>query len=110
MTVMLLNPQLDLLKKDYVLIQACKKASSYIRNHNWYSDTLELDRVAFDLPYLLGEIKERLKTPVQWCSAPLRIVPAPGVATRINASSRSICRSSGLSCSKAIRITRLSPK
>jgi len=39
MTVSRLEPQLELLTQEYVLVQAWKKAASYIRQHNWYADT-----------------------------------------------------------------------
>ncbi len=34
-----LEPRLDLLREEYVLVQAFKKTASYIRYHRWYSDT-----------------------------------------------------------------------
>ncbi len=45
-----LFPSLDLVTQEYVLVQAWKKSASYIRHHNWFSDTLELDRAAANLP------------------------------------------------------------
>jgi hypothetical protein len=72
-----LFPDLHLLTQDYVLVQAWKKTSTHIRQHNWYSDTLELDRAAVNLPQFLGDLAERLKNPEQWRNDPLRIVPAP---------------------------------
>jgi hypothetical protein len=77
MPVKTLFPSLDLLRQEYVLVQAWKKTASHIRNHNWYSDTLALDRAALDLPYFLGEVKELLERPDQWRGDPLRLVPAP---------------------------------
>ena len=44
MSTDVLEPRLDLLRQEYVLVQAWKKTASYIRYHNWFSDTLELDR------------------------------------------------------------------
>jgi hypothetical protein len=38
----LLEPQIELLTKEYVLVQAWKTTAPYIRSHNWYSDTLAL--------------------------------------------------------------------
>jgi len=35
-----LQPNRDLLRKEYVLVQAWKKTAAYIRYHNWFSDTL----------------------------------------------------------------------
>ena len=72
-----LEPSLELLREEYVLVQAWKKTASYIRYHNWFSDTLDLDRVAVNLPSFLGEVRERLLSPEGWRNDPLRIVPAP---------------------------------
>ena len=72
-----LKPQLELLREEYVLVQAWKKTASYIRYHNWYSDTLALDRVAVNLRTFIGELRERLQSPESWQNDPLRIVPAP---------------------------------
>ena len=72
-----LEPHLELLREEYVLVQAWKKTASYIRYHNWFADTLALDRAAVNLPTFLGEIGERLQSPKSWRNDPLRIVPAP---------------------------------
>jgi hypothetical protein len=72
-----LSPSLELLTRDYVLVQAWKKTAAHIRQHNWYSDTLELDRAAVNLPQFLGELAEQLQSPEQWQNDSLRIVPAP---------------------------------
>ena len=72
-----LEPQLDLLRKEYVLVQAWKKTASYIRYHNWFSDTLALDRAAVNLPTFIDELRERLQSSKSWRNDPLRIVPAP---------------------------------
>lgn len=72
-----LLPRLELLREEFVLVQAWKKTASYIRYHNWFSDTLELDRTAINLRRFLGELAEHLEAPEQWRSDPLRIVPAP---------------------------------
>jgi len=72
-----LEPSLELLREEYVLAQAWKKTASYIRYHNWFSDTLALDRAAVNLPAFLGELRERLQSPESWQNEPLRIVPAP---------------------------------
>jgi len=77
MTVEFLEPNLSLLREEYVLIQAWKKTSSYIRYHNWYSDTLELDHTAINLKDFLARVAEQLENPSQWNNDPLRIVPAP---------------------------------
>ena len=72
MTTDVLEPRIELLGEEYVLIQAWKKTASYIRNHNWYSDTLELDRAAVNLPRFLAELAEKLRAPDQWSNDPLR--------------------------------------
>lgn len=72
-----LSPNLDLLSKEYVLIQAWKKTASHIRYHNWYSDTLELDRAAVNLPAFLRQLSESVQRYAQWENVPLRMVPAP---------------------------------
>lgn len=77
MIVERLRPDLELLREEYVLVQAWKKTATYIRYHNWFSDTLALDRAAVNLPRFLDELRERLNSPESWQSDPLRIVPAP---------------------------------
>lgn len=72
-----LGPNLELLRKEYVLVQAWKKTASFIRYHNWFSDTLDLDQTALNLPTFLGEIGERLQSSEPWQNDPLRLVPAP---------------------------------
>lgn len=72
-----LEPRLELLRQEYVLVQAWKKTATYIRYHNWFSDSLALDRAAINLPRFLGEIRERLESSKRWQTCPLRIVPAP---------------------------------
>jgi len=72
-----LYPDLELLRQEYVLIQAWKKTASHIRSHNWYADTLELDRAAVNLPDFIRELAEQLQSPAQWTNDQLRIVPAP---------------------------------
>lgn len=77
MAVKYLEPQLELLREEYVLIQAWKKTAAYIRYHNSFADTLALDRAAVNLPKFLRRLRERLKSSDQWKNDPLRIVPAP---------------------------------
>ena len=72
-----LQPRRELLREEYVLVQAWKKTAAYIRYHNWFSDTLALDRAAVNLPGFLADLRERLRSPGSWQSNPLRIVPAP---------------------------------
>ena len=50
MTPDALHPCLDLLRQEFVLVQAWKKTSNYIRYHNWYADTLDLDWTTINLP------------------------------------------------------------
>lgn len=72
-----LSPCLELLRKEYLLVQAWKKTASYIRYHNWFSDTLALDGAAVDLPRFINTIRERLQSAESWQTDSLRIVPAP---------------------------------
>ena len=72
-----LEPKFDLLREEYVLVQAWKKTASYIRSHNWFADTLELDRAAVNLPEYLAELSEFICAPDAWTNSELRIVPAP---------------------------------
>ncbi len=72
-----LEPRLDLLREEYVLVQAWKKAATYIRYHNWFSDTLELDHATVNLPSFIGTIREGLQSSDAWQNDPLRLVPAP---------------------------------
>lgn len=73
----ILEPKLDLLNEEYVLVQAWKKTVAYIRSHNWYADTLALDIAAANLPDFLSDLAEKLQSPDQWNNNTLRIVPAP---------------------------------
>lgn len=72
-----LIPDLELMRQEYVLIQAWKKTSEYIRYHSWFSDTLELDWITADLPNFIDGLSSTLATPEIWESDPLRLVPAP---------------------------------
>lgn len=71
-----LFPTIDQVAQEYVLVQAWKKAASYIRYHNWFSDTLELDRAAADLPRFISRLSERLRSG-QYKTDELKLVPAP---------------------------------
>jgi hypothetical protein len=73
----ILGAELNLLSEEYVLVQAWKKTSAYIRAHNWYTDTLELDRTTVDLRRFIRRVAERLKQPHEWQNANIRVVPAP---------------------------------
>jgi hypothetical protein len=72
-----LTPSLELLSQEYVLVQAWKKTSAYIRYHNWYADTLALDHSAVNLPQFLRQLSDQLRNPTEWANVPLRMVPAP---------------------------------
>jgi hypothetical protein len=71
-----LVPDLDLASQEYVLVQAWKKTAAYIRYHNWFADTLELDRTAADLPKFISRLSHRLKAG-SYQTREIRIVPAP---------------------------------
>ncbi|MFZ2537860.1 MAG: RNA-directed DNA polymerase, partial [Oscillospiraceae bacterium] len=71
-----LKPTLDYLSDPVVLAQAWKKSHSYIRSHNWYADTLELDASTFNLEENIQSWSEELKTQT-YKPSPLRLVPAP---------------------------------
>jgi hypothetical protein len=72
-----LSPNLELLRQEFVLVQAWKKTSAHIRSHNWYADTLELDLASVNLPAFLAGLQKQLENPSQWTNSALRIVPAP---------------------------------
>lgn len=72
-----LFPNLDDLRAEYVLVQAWKKTATYLRQHSWYSDTLELDYQSLRLPDFIRELQTRLQKPESWVSTPLDMVPAP---------------------------------
>jgi hypothetical protein len=76
-TTEVLEPRVDLLRQEYVLVQAWKKTASYIRYHNWFSDTLEIDRAAVNLPTFLAGIADVLTSPDNWSASRLRMVAAP---------------------------------
>lgn len=72
-----LSPTLEQLKEEYLLYIAWKKASKYIRYHNWYSDTLELDYQSLQLPVFIENLKHKLEAAPSWNSSKLVHVPAP---------------------------------
>ncbi|MCC7535011.1 MAG: RNA-directed DNA polymerase [Deltaproteobacteria bacterium] len=72
-----LTPDLDLLKQEYVLVQAWKKTAAHIRKHNWFCDTVDLDRTTLNLEAFLAGLADELADPSGWTPRPLRIVPAP---------------------------------
>jgi hypothetical protein len=72
-----LAPRAEYLHDVVVLSQAWKKAHTYIRRHNWYADTLELDCSAVDLESKLREWSELLKEGDGFSPTPACLVPAP---------------------------------
>lgn len=71
-----LAPRWELLYDVVVLSQAWKKAHTYIRKHNWYADTLELDCSALGLESLLETWSNEIKTR-SYQTLLMRLVPAP---------------------------------
>ena len=72
-----LEPRLEYLEKEYVLVQAWKKTSNFIRSRNWFYDALDLDRKTIELPEFLSELTENIANPQDWKRDPLRLIPAP---------------------------------
>ena len=68
---------MELLREEYVLIQAWKKTAAYVRYRNSFADTLALDRATVNLPEFLGKLRDRLKSSSRWKNDPLRLVLAP---------------------------------
>ena len=56
-----LQPRIGQVSEEFVLVQAWRKTAAYIRYHNWYSDILELDRVATNLPHFLAAVAKDLE-------------------------------------------------
>ena len=73
----ILRPHLDVLRQEYVLVQAWKKTADYIRRQGWYVDTLELDMTTANLTSFLAKLANHIDEPDEWESRPLRIIPAP---------------------------------
>ena len=71
-----LAPREEYLSDPVVLAQAWKKSHTYIRRHNWYADTLELDCSAVDLETRLNRWSEELRE-LRYQPNPIRLVPAP---------------------------------
>ena len=71
-----LKPTLDYLADPVVLAQAWKKSHSYIRSHNWYADTLELDASAINIEANLIKWGKELAAQ-RYQAKPMRLVPAP---------------------------------
>ena len=73
----ILNPSLEDLRLECVLMQAWKKTSSYLRTHSWYADTLGIDFQTLRIPAFLAEIQASIDTYADWTPEPLELVPAP---------------------------------
>lgn len=73
----ILNPTLDDLRLECVLMQAWKKTSSYLRTHSWYADTLGIDYQSLRIPTFLAEIQEAIDSYAIWTPQLLELVPAP---------------------------------
>jgi len=71
-----LAPRASFLSDVVVLAQAWKKAHNYVRRHNWYQNSLELDCSAVQLDSLLSLWATSLKDGT-YRPATLRMVPAP---------------------------------
>lgn len=71
-----LKPTLDYLCDPVVLAQAWKKSHGYIRSHNWYADTLELDVSSVNLEAELIAWGKELAAQ-RYQATPMRLVPAP---------------------------------
>ena len=59
-----LKPEFRFLSDKAVIVQAWKKAHEYIRRHNWYSDTLDLDVSCVQLDALYEEIHSLFSTEI----------------------------------------------
>ena len=71
-----LKPELRYLSDHVVLAQAWKKTHSYIRSHNWYADTLELDASAVNLQANVQDWSNELSGLV-YRPSPMKMVLAP---------------------------------
>lgn len=71
-----LAPRLGYLSDEVILSFAWKKASAYVRRHNWYADTLELDSSGLDLEELTRTWALELASG-KFEPARARLVPAP---------------------------------
>lgn len=71
-----LAPRMEYLSDVIVLSQAWKKTHTYVRHHNWYADTLELDCSAVSLEENLSQWSSELQSG-EYLPNPARVVPAP---------------------------------
>ena len=72
-----LEPNLKLLRKEFVLVQAWKKTAAHIRQRSWTVDSLVLDYASVNLPKFIRDIRKRLRSGDTWENKPLRLVMAP---------------------------------
>lgn len=70
-------PDLALLQEEYLLVEAWKKTAHHLRTHNWFADTLAIDRASAELPRFLDGVATRLSDHAGYETRPLRLVPAP---------------------------------
>jgi hypothetical protein len=75
----IIQPSADFLTDSAILVQSWKKAHAYIRSHNWYADSLELDISALRLNSLVNEWSKLLTADEiqNYSPDPMRLVPAP---------------------------------
>ena len=71
-----LRPNIESLTSEAVLVQAWKKASSYVRHQGWVADSLEWDISAFNLQSLIPELQDKIRN-YHLTPSYLRFVPAP---------------------------------
>lgn len=71
-----LAPRHEYLCDEVVLALAWKKASAYVRRHNWYADVLELDSSGLDLERSTQRWAAELAS-LEYRPRPARMVPAP---------------------------------
>ena len=71
------HPNLEILQEEYLLVEAWKKTVAHLRAHNWFADTLEIDRASVELPQFLRTQARRLSQAGGFQTRPLRLVPAP---------------------------------
>lgn len=74
-----ITPLAQNLSDPAILVQAWKKAHAYIRSHNWYADSLELDISALRLHQLVSEWSKLFTSDSiqDFKPLPMRLVPAP---------------------------------
>lgn len=70
-------PDVALLQEEYLLVEAWKKTAHHLRTHNWFADTLAIDRASAELPNFLEAVASRLSDQNGYETRPLRLVPAP---------------------------------